>query len=179
MTLNVAEDYNRPHRGHLDHRALPHQINSCVHLHRCYTAAWAAAFDDLLDPASPLPLSLYTPQQDGGGVAGEDLPHRSYRRWYGGRSVAGFIGSMGDIRPARSRKRSRITISTYAGKLTPAGNLLTATNLFTGQELIALGVYAPLIQAPPGHYAEATWLKTIDLRSNWPLHVGERAVIEP
>ena len=86
---------------------------------------------------------------------------------------------MGKYSTSKITKEIAYYNSTYAGKLTPAGNLLTATNLFTGQELIALGAYAPLIQAPPGHYAEATWLKTIDLRLNWPLHVGERAVIEP
>jgi hypothetical protein len=69
--------------------------------------------------------------------------------------------------------------SSFAGKLTPAGSALVNTGLFTGSQLVALGAYSPLIQPLPGHFAEATWLKTVDLRLNWPLHIGERAMIEP
>jgi len=34
-------------------------------------------------------------------------------------------------------------------------------------------------QGLPGHNAEATWLKTIDLRLTWPFQIGERVKLEP
>ena len=73
--------------------------------------------------------------------------------------------------------------------MTPAGDVLAAANLFTGQELVALGALrrccsnirygSQRCDGLPGHYAEATWLKTMDLRLNWPFQVGERVMIEP
>jgi len=77
-----------------------------------------------------------------------------------------------------------------AGQLTPAGNILVANNLFRIDQLKSLGAVAPLIcsnvhsgiqdcQGLPGHYAQATWLKTIDLRLSWPFRVGERVKLEP
>jgi hypothetical protein len=64
-------------------------------------------------------------------------------------------------------------------KLTPAGTALASSGLFTGQQLVALSAFSPLIQSLPGHSAEATWLKTIDLRLSWPFRVGERVKLEP
>jgi hypothetical protein len=31
----------------------------------------------------------------------------------------------------------------------------------------------------PGNFAQAKWLRTVDLRLNWPFHIGERARLEP
>jgi hypothetical protein len=54
--------------------------------------------------------------------------------------------------------------------------------------MLALGAYAPLISSCypptpscglPGRAAQATWLKTIDLRLSWPFSLGERIKIEP
>jgi hypothetical protein len=80
--------------------------------------------------------------------------------------------------------------SNFAGKLTPAGSVLANANLFTGDQLVKLGAFSPFIcsnfrplgqpcQPQPGHYAQATWLKTIDLRLAWPFRVGERVRLEP
>jgi len=68
---------------------------------------------------------------------------------------------------------------TYAGKLTPAGQALVNAGLFSQQQLLALGAYAPLIPGLPSHAAEATWLKTMDLHLSRPFHVGERVKMEP
>jgi hypothetical protein len=45
--------------------------------------------------------------------------------------------------------------------------------------MIALGAYAPLIQPLPGRFAEAPYLKTMDLRLGRPFQVGERVKMEP
>jgi hypothetical protein len=53
------------------------------------------------------------------------------------------------------------------------------SGLFSGQQLLALGAYSPLVQGLPPNAASATWLKTMDLRLSWPLHVGEHTIVEP
>jgi hypothetical protein len=175
--MNVAEDYNRPHRGHfgasgLDRThqltftpvaALPHGLRLSMIAHL----------------ASPLPLSAYVPQQDGGGVAGEIFRSDLSGDGTVGDLLPGFLGGTGKYSTSKLTKSIAFYNSSFAGKLTPAGSTLVATSLFTGQQLVALGAYSPLIQPLPGHFAEATWLKTVDLRLNWPLHIGERAMIEP
>ncbi len=185
--LNVAEDYNRPHRGHFGSSGLDrtHQLTftPTAELPRGLRLSMIAHL------ASPLPLSLYVPQQDGGGVAGEifrsDLT--------GDGTVGDLLGSIGSTGKYSTSKLTRLIASynsTIAGRLTPAGQALTSANLFTGSQLVTLGAVAPLIcsnlrsagqecQGLPGHFAEATWLKTIDLRLSWPLRVGERVQVEP
>jgi hypothetical protein len=175
--MNVAEDYNRPHRGHwgdsgLDRTHeltftptadLPHGLRLSMITHL----------------ASPLPLSAYVPQQDGGGVAGEIFRSDISGDGTVGDLVPGFIGSTGKYKNAGLTQNITYYNNTYAGKLTPAGQTLVNSNLFTGQELVALGADSPLIQALPSHAAEATWLKTMDLRLSRPFQVGERVMLEP
>ena len=186
--MNVAEDYNRPHRGHFGASGLDrtHQLSftSTADLpHRLRLSLIAHL-------ASPLPLSAYIPQQDGGGVAGEIFRSDISGDGTVGDLLPSFIGGTGKYSTSKLTKSIAFYDISFAGKLTPAGQLLTATGLFTGQELVALGAVSPLIcsngvsagqscQALPGHFAEATWLKTIDLRLNWPLHIGDRFTIEP
>lgn len=184
--LNVAEDFNRPHLGHfgpsgLDRRHqltfapiadLPHGLRLSMIAHL----------------ASPLPLSAYIPQQDGGGVAGE-----IFRSDVTGDGTVGdllpgtFIGNTGKYSTGNLTKAIAFYDTNVAGKLTPAGAALANAGLFSGQQLVLLGAYAPLIQggqsgqgqALPGHFAEATWLKTMDLRLSRPFQVGERVKVEP
>jgi len=69
-----------------------------------------------------------------------------------------------------------------AGQLTPAGRALVLSNLFSDQEMVALGAVAPLIQGGQGlplHFAKATSLKTMDLRLSRPFQIGERVKLEP
>ncbi len=187
--LNVANDFNRPHRGHFGSSGLDrtHQLTftPVADLPRGLRLSMIAHL------ASPLPLTAYIPQSDGGGVAGEIFRSDLTGDGTVGDLIPGYIGSTGKYSTSKLTKSIAYYNSNFAGKLTPASTLLTATNLFTPQELVALGAVAPLIcsngssagaqgcQALPGHYAESTWLKTIDLRLNWPLHVGERLMIEP
>jgi len=176
--MNVAEDYNRPHLGHFGSSGLDrtHQLTftPIADLPRGLRLSMIAHL------ASPLPLSVRVPQQDGGGVAGEIF-----------RSDLTGDGTVGDLLPQTSigstgkYSTSKLTQviqhynTTYAGHLTPAGNDLLSSGLFRSDQLGALGAFAPPIQGLPGHYAEATWLKTIDLRLSRPFQVGERVMVAP
>jgi len=174
--MNVAEDYNQPHRGHWGSSGLDrtHQFTftPTAELPRGLRLSMIAHL------ASPLPLSLYIPQQDGGGVAGE-----IFRSDISGDGtvgdLVGSIGSTGKYSTSQLTKLLTYYNSTFAGKLTPAGQALTSAQLFSGSQLVQLGAYSPVIQGLPAHFAEATWLKTIDLRLSWPLRIGERVKLEP
>jgi hypothetical protein len=181
--MNVAEDYNRPHLGHFGSSGLDrtHQFTftPTADLPRGLRLSMIAHL------ASPLPLSAYIPQQDGGGVAGE-----IFRSDVTGDGTVGdllpetFIGSTGKYSTGKLTQAIAFYNKTFAGKLTPAGDALVGSGLFSGQELLSLSAVSPLIQsapgqALPGHYAQATWLKTMDLRLSRPFQVGERVKLEP
>jgi hypothetical protein len=179
--MNVAEDYNHPHRGHwgasgMDRRQqftftptaeLPHGLRFAMIAHL----------------ASPLPLSLSIPQQDGGGVAGE-----IFRSDYTGDGTVGdllpetYIGSTGKYSAGDVTKAIKYYDNNVAGRLTPAGAALVDSNLISASEMLALGAVLPTIQGGQGlplHFAQATWLKTMDLRLSRPFQVGERVKVEP
>lgn len=177
--MNVAEDYNRPHLGHFGASGLDrtHQLtfSPTAELPHGLRLAMIAHL------ASPLPLSVRVPQQDGGGVAGE-----IFRSDLTGDGTVGdllpqtFIGSTGKYSTSKLTQVIKHYNTTYAGQLTPAGNALVASGLFSQAQLQqSLGAFAPAIQGLPGHFAQATWLKTIDLRLSWPFRVGERVKLEP
>jgi hypothetical protein len=174
--LNVAADYNRPHRGHFGSSGLDrtHQFTfiPTAELPRGLRLSIIAHL------SSPLPLSLYVPQQDGGGAAGEifrsDLS--------GDGTVGDLLGNIGSTGKYSTSKLTQLLTNynqRFGGKLTPAGQALTNAGLFTGSQLVALGAFSPVVQGLPGHSAEATWLKTIDLRLSWPFRIGERVKLEP
>ena len=176
--MNVAEDYNRPHLGHWGDAGLDrtHQLTFIP----TADLQHGLRLSMIAHVASPLPLSAYIPQQDGGGVAGE-----IFRSDVTGDGTVGdllpatFIGSTGKYSTNNLTKAIAFYNTNFAGKLTPAGEVLANAGLFSGQQLVALGAYAPLIQGLPAHFAEATWLKTMDLRLSRPFQVGERVKVEP
>jgi len=129
--------------------------------------------------ASPLPATLYLPQENGGGTAGEIF-----------RSDATGDGTVGDLLPGTRGgdygRGSSNLVNVIAGynsifghQITSAGGQLISSQLFTLQQLQNLGAYTPLIQAPPSNYARPTWLRTLDMQLAWPLHLNERVVLEP
>src|SRR4029077_6953453 len=98
--------------------------------------------------------------------------------------LVGLIGGTGKYSTSKLNDLIAFYNHNLAGQLTPAGSILALNGLFTVDQLKSLGAVAPLIcssihtgrqdcQGLPGHYAQATWLKTIDLRLSWPLRVGE------
>src|SRR5260370_19067972 len=166
--MNVAEDYNRPHRGHFGASGLDrtHQL-TCTPTAELPHGLRLSLIAHL---ASPLPLSAYIPQQDGGGVAGEIFRSDITGDGTVGDLLPGLIGSTGKYSTSKLTKSITFYNSTFAGKLTPAGSVLVNSNLFTGQQLVSLGAVSPLIRPNvhpgtpdsnglPGHYQEATWLK--------------------
>jgi hypothetical protein len=131
--------------------------------------------------ASPLPLTLFEPQAGGGGVPGEIF-----------RSDTTGDGTVGDVLPGSkvgsfgrgtSVSGLNTVISAYnqlfGGRLTPAGNQLVNQFLFTPAQLITLGAVTPILQPAPTGNAGATWLKSFDLRLQWPLRVREGLTVEP
>jgi Carboxypeptidase regulatory-like domain len=181
--LNPALDYNRPHLGHfgpsgMDRRHQLTFIPTAELTHGLHLSVIAHL-------ASPLPLTAYVPQQDGGGVPGEIFRSDLSGDGQPGDLLPGFIGNAGKYPTSKLTQSIAYYNSNYAGKLTPAGTALVNSALFTGQQLVLLHAYAPLIHggqpgdALPPHSAEATWLKTMDLRLGRPFQVGERVKLEP
>jgi hypothetical protein len=176
--MNVAEDYNRPHLGHWGDSGLDrtHQFN----LTPTWDLQYGLRLSMITHLASPLPLSAYVPQQNGGGVGGE-----IFRSDLSGDGTVGdllpntVIGSTGKYSNANLTQVITRYNQAYAGKLTAAGQALATAGLFSTPQLLALGAYAPLIQGLPSHAAEATWLKTMDLHLSRPFQVGERVKLEP
>lgn len=176
--MNVAEDYNRPHLGHFGVSGLDrtHQLTftPTADLPRGLRLSMIAHL------GSPLPLSAYIPQQDGGGVAGEIFRSDVTGDGTVGDLLAGtLIGGTGKYSTSKLTKAIAFYNTNFAGKLTPASQALANSGLFAGSQLVALGAFSPLIQPLPGHFAEATWLKTMDLRLSRPFQVGERTRVEP
>jgi len=180
--LNVAEDYNRPHLGHFGVAGLDrtHQFTFTPTAQLSH----GVRFSLTAHLGSPLPLSAYLPQQDGGGVAGEIFRSDLTGDGTVGDLLPGYLGSTGKYNTTKLTKAIDYYNTNFAGKLTPAGTALVNSGLFTGQQLVSLGAYSPLIQsapgqALPGHYAEQTWLKTMDLHLSRPFQAGERFSVEP
>ena len=184
-TLTVARDYNRPHLGHLGSSGLDrtHQIVFTPTIETPH----GLRISTVMLMASPLPLSAYIPQLDGGGVAGE-----IFRSDITGDGTTGdLINRIGTTGKYTSDKINNLIASynrNIAGQLTPAGAAVASAGLFSVTQLHALGAYAPLISSCnppdpscglPGRPAQQTWLKTIDLRLSWPFTVAERYKIEP
>jgi hypothetical protein len=176
--MNVAEDYNRPHLGHFGASGLDrtHQLTFTPTAELPH----GLRLSMIAHLASPLPLSAYVPQQDGGGVAGE-----IFRSDLTGDGTVGdllpqtFIGSTGKYSTSKLTQVIQHYEATSAERLTPAGKSLVNSGLFTSDQLGKLRAFAPDIQGLPGHFAQATWLKTVDLRLSWPFRVGERVKLEP
>ena len=102
--------------------------------------------------ASPLPLSAYIPQQDGGGVAGEIF-----------RSDLTGDGTVGDLLPGNMKigsegrysvdnvtKAIQFYNTNFAGKLTPAGEALVNAQFFTSATTGCAGRGDAVVQQNPG-----------------------------
>ena len=185
--LNPALDYIRPHLGHFHSSGLDrtHQIvfTPTVETPR------GLRISTVFFMASPLPISGYIPQQNGGGVAGEIFHSDVSGDGTVGDLLNGtYIGTLGKYTSNKINNAIGFYNRNVAGQLTPAGNALLAAGLLSETQLHTLGAYAPLISScnppdpscgVPGRAAEQNWFKTIDLRLSWPFSIGERFKVEP
>jgi len=176
--MNVAEDYKRPHLGNWGDSGLDrtHQFTFAPTAELSH----GVRVSMIAQLASPLPLTFLIPQQDGGGVAGE-IFHSDITGdgTVGDRLPAAPLGNTGRYSTTNVTKAIAYYDTNFADKLTPAGSALVNSNLFSASQLVALGAVSPFIQPPPGHFAEAPWLKTMDLRISRPFQVSERFRLEP
>ena len=129
---------------------------------------------------SPLPLTVFLPQLNGGGVPGEIF-----------RSDVTGDGTVGDIVPGSNIGSFNLgsqsgnvnnVINNYnsaaANRPTPAGVALIANGLFTQSQLLQLGAVTPtLASATPNR--GAAWLKTLDLTLSRPFTIKERFTVTP
>lgn len=67
----------------------------------------------------------------------------------------------------------------YAGQLTPAGQALVSAGLFTADQLASLGAVTETLGHAPGDQIGFGWLKTFDVRLQWPIKLGERFSLRP
>jgi hypothetical protein len=176
--LSVAEDFQKPHLGHLGDSGMDrtHQlvVVPTVELPQGPRISIIGTL------ASPLPLSGYIPQLDGGGVPGEIFRSDTSGDGTVGDLLNGsFIGTLGRYSSTNVTKAIAYYNANVAGKFTPAGADLVNASIFSSEQLLALGAYAPLVQSLPGRWAGPSWLKTVDLRLSWPFAFGERVKIEP
>ncbi len=137
---------------------------------------------------SPLPVTLtLNPTGNAGGIFVTDITGD-------GTGDGSFAdnGGLGDVLPgtnvgsfARSVNAGSINnvIQNYnqnfAGKPTPAGQVLIQNGLFTLGQLAALGgVLQPVPLAPPNE-ANMGWLRALDISLNWIYKVKERVDVQP
>jgi hypothetical protein len=67
----------------------------------------------------------------------------------------------------------------FAGKPTPAGQVLISNNLFTLPQLQTLGGVMPRVNSAPANEASNDWLRDLDLSLNWTYKVKERVELQP
>jgi hypothetical protein len=190
--LSRAEDYIRPHVGHFGSSGLDRR--NMFTFAPTLDLPHGPRLSIITQLASPLELSARLPQLDGGGVAGEIFRTDATGDGTVGDLLPGTkVGGLGGYSGSDLGKAIAFYNNNYAGRLTSAGNALIIQNgttpaLFTSDQLSKLGALYPFVcagpsqpgcPAVPGNVAQATWLKTIDMRLSWPFRVGERVRIEP
>jgi len=68
---------------------------------------------------------------------------------------------------------------TYAGKPTPAGQVLINQFGFTQQELTQLGAVMPVVNPAPANQANNGWLRDFDTTFGWTYKIKEHVSLEP
>ena len=181
--LSRAEDYIRPHVGHFGSSGLDRR--NVFTFTPSLDLPHGPRLTILTQLAAPLELSARLPQLNGGGVAGEIFRTDATGDGTVGDLLLGTkVGGLGGYSGNDLGKAISFYNTNYAGRPTFAGGALATANgttpaLFTFDQLSKLGAFYPFLQPVPAHNAQATWLKTIDVRFSWPLHAGERVHLEP
>ncbi|MGH9763780.1 MAG: hypothetical protein ACREAC_23355, partial [Blastocatellia bacterium] len=141
---------------------------------------WGFRLSTLTHWYSALPVTLQLPNQgngsneifntdlNGDGTVADILPGTNIGSW--GRSVSG----VSSLNSAISNFNNN-----FAGKLTPAGQQLLSSGLFTMSQLQALGAVIPTISAAPAGQVLTDSFWTTDFRVSKIIRIGERVQIEP
>jgi hypothetical protein len=110
---------------------------------------------------------IFTSDVTGDGTWGDILPgtkNGSFGRDFNGSGINGVIDAYN---------------AKYAGQLTPAGQALVAAGLLTPAQLIAMGATAYAVTPAPADQAGLGAFKTVDLKLDWPIKIGERLTLHP
>ncbi len=176
--LSVAEDYRSPHIGNFGAAGLDRRNQFTIA--PSFDLLHGLKLSVLAYMASPLSVSARLPQLDGGGAPGEIFRTDATGDGTVGDLLPGTkIGGLGGYSGSSLSTAVNFYNSNYAGRQTAAGQKLVSANLFTSNQLSKLGAVYPFLQSVPPNAAQATWLKTVDLRLSWPIRIGERVRIEP
>jgi hypothetical protein len=137
---------------------------------------------------SPLPLTLTLPPSGNPGgifvtdVTGDGTGDGSFTS-SGGRGdiLPGTnLGSFArGVNPENINNVIRTYNQSFAGKATPAGQMLINTGLVTLGQLQSLGAVEPLIPFAPSNEANMDWLEAFDLSLNWVYRFKDRVEIQP
>jgi hypothetical protein len=135
--------------------------------------------------ASPQPSNLQLPTQGSvGEIFRSDLTGDGTTGDFLDSATTG-IGHPGTFMRSVSRSGLSNYIANFnntvgnGNTLTPAGQTLVSTGLFTQAQLVTLGAVVPSIQAAPANNAGNGYYKDVDTILSWPFKIRERLTISP
>lgn len=139
---------------------------------------------------SPLPTDLtLAPTGSAGGIfvtsvygdgTGDGSPTNGSNGGFGSILPGTNLGSFGrSVTPSNLNTYINNYNNNYAGKPTPAGQVLIDQGVFTLSQLQALGAVRPQVSAAPPNEAGNAWLKSLDLNLAWVYRVKERVELQP
>jgi Carboxypeptidase regulatory-like domain/TonB dependent receptor len=173
--VNTASDFRRPNQyfgpGSLD-RTSQLSFGGSVQIKHGPQLSFISHF---FSPLSVTPFLdepgsagfIFTSDLTGDGTWGDILPgakNGSFGRDYNGAGINSAINAYN---------------TQFGGKLTPAGQALVAAGVISAPQLIALGGAAYTVPTAPTDQAGLGWLKTTDLKLDWPIKIGERVTLHP
>lgn len=115
------------------------------------------------------PAEIFCTDFTGDGTVGDLLPTARHPGSYGR-----DLGGVGALNQTIASYNSQ-----YAGKFTPAGQLLVDNGLFSSAQLQALGGVMPTLSPAPSGAVGIDPLFTVDLRVSWSHTFKDRVTIEP
>jgi len=185
-SIGADQDYGTGNLA-LDN-ATPSRYYGPASLDRLHQLSWGGSFSVKHGPQlsfighvfSPLAITPLV-QTDPGGASGE-----IFRSDFTGDGTIGDVlpganvGTVGrDVNGSGINSLINAYNSNVAGTLTPAGQTLVSNGLFTQAQLVALNGVAQPIALAPNDQLSLSWLKTVDMRFEWPISISERIKLHP
>jgi hypothetical protein len=174
--LNLASDYNNPGRYYgpnaLDRTS---QISVGTVLEVAHHGPQISLVSHFFSPVSQTPTlvnsgnagEIFISDVTGDGTVGDPLPgahNGSFGRQVNGSSINKLIDAYNN---------------NDANQLTPAGLAVVNSGVLTKAQMIALGAVMPVVADAPAGESNLGWLKTIDVRLTYPIHLWAGVVISP